>query len=411
MAKDVECPGCGKGYPFKPEIAGRRVKCRCGGEFRFPMAAPVEDESEVVPAQDLIAGQTACARCGAAMALGAAICTECGYSPRTGQVVPTRVVVGRPEAPRGNKAGVVLLILGIVFVLGFLVLVAGGIAAWWYFSQSAQNKPAPVVALPGVPAFSPGKFEPWRRYLPDNTREALFYDVDAIRGSPLYGDPNLRPAFETIAGRDLMGNHSLDDVRLFFNATGVGLESITFYEFSADQREDRIFEGGRMPAKIMFGAATAYRLESNGIPNGRAGAWIDARHLVVGSNIGVLQSVLRRGMGAMPANGMQNPALTTLLDGAGNADLMQLRNIGPALSGPTPRATLMTAVLGNDVRTRIRCLFGDPAAALNAANVYRTTHANSRDPAIRSATITVNGSCVDMDGRATYDEMQQFLRP
>ena len=36
MAGAVTCAGCGKEYRWKPELAGKRAKCKCGGVVSFP---------------------------------------------------------------------------------------------------------------------------------------------------------------------------------------------------------------------------------------------------------------------------------------------------------------------------------------------------------------------------------------
>jgi hypothetical protein len=40
MAEAVTCAGCGKEYRWKPELAGKRAKCKCGGVVSFPKADP-----------------------------------------------------------------------------------------------------------------------------------------------------------------------------------------------------------------------------------------------------------------------------------------------------------------------------------------------------------------------------------
>src|SRR3989442_977171 len=48
--RSVSCDTCGKQYRYKPQLAGKKVKCPCGGRVRFPLdeqqpaasAAPVE---------------------------------------------------------------------------------------------------------------------------------------------------------------------------------------------------------------------------------------------------------------------------------------------------------------------------------------------------------------------------------
>ena len=39
------CESCGKQYTWKPELAGRAVKCRCGALMRAPAAPPSPDET------------------------------------------------------------------------------------------------------------------------------------------------------------------------------------------------------------------------------------------------------------------------------------------------------------------------------------------------------------------------------
>src|SRR5690348_10911130 len=41
MAGTVACASCGKEYRWKPELAGKRAKCKCGGVVTFPKADPV----------------------------------------------------------------------------------------------------------------------------------------------------------------------------------------------------------------------------------------------------------------------------------------------------------------------------------------------------------------------------------
>src|SRR5438034_383925 len=38
------CKNCGKSYKWKPEFAGRKVKCKCGYVMTAPAAPPASDE-------------------------------------------------------------------------------------------------------------------------------------------------------------------------------------------------------------------------------------------------------------------------------------------------------------------------------------------------------------------------------
>jgi hypothetical protein len=52
LTPKVACPSCGKQYKWKPELAGKQGKCKCGGVVSFPTAAPREPDPEPQPAAD-----------------------------------------------------------------------------------------------------------------------------------------------------------------------------------------------------------------------------------------------------------------------------------------------------------------------------------------------------------------------
>ncbi len=33
----IVCPSCGRSGSYKPELAGRRLKCKCGGIIQVPL--------------------------------------------------------------------------------------------------------------------------------------------------------------------------------------------------------------------------------------------------------------------------------------------------------------------------------------------------------------------------------------
>ena len=41
------CDKCGKSYKWKPELAGKKVKCKCGNIMAAPAEEPVAAEPEV----------------------------------------------------------------------------------------------------------------------------------------------------------------------------------------------------------------------------------------------------------------------------------------------------------------------------------------------------------------------------
>lgn len=46
----IVCPSCGKSYAYKLALAGKRVKCKCGGVIKVaPAAAAVIEETEAPP--------------------------------------------------------------------------------------------------------------------------------------------------------------------------------------------------------------------------------------------------------------------------------------------------------------------------------------------------------------------------
>ncbi len=47
------CASCGKEYKWKPELAGKRGKCKCGGVLSIPSEAPVDDPEPEANFEDL----------------------------------------------------------------------------------------------------------------------------------------------------------------------------------------------------------------------------------------------------------------------------------------------------------------------------------------------------------------------
>ena len=43
------CPSCGKQYKWKPELAGKKGKCKCGGVLAIPAKPPAEPAPEPAP--------------------------------------------------------------------------------------------------------------------------------------------------------------------------------------------------------------------------------------------------------------------------------------------------------------------------------------------------------------------------
>lgn len=106
------CDNCGKQYPWKPELAGRKAKCKCGALLNVPAQpqparAPSRQPVAVAAAPVEESQSNNCPACKADLTPGAAVCISCGYDLRTGQYVNTQVDTGddgeEPAAPKKKK--------------------------------------------------------------------------------------------------------------------------------------------------------------------------------------------------------------------------------------------------------------------------------------------------------------------
>lgn len=106
MSQAIHCPSCGKDYRFKPELAGRKVKCKCGQVIALPTEAPATDDGglyDLAPDADSQASTGAarqtvvarapsaddgdgvpCPSCQSPLAPGSVICVACGFNLKTG---------------------------------------------------------------------------------------------------------------------------------------------------------------------------------------------------------------------------------------------------------------------------------------------------------------------------------------
>ena len=131
-APKFSCASCGREFRWKPELAGKKAKCKCGAVVAVPTVAPGaapapaavehdpfemagEPEPAAPPLQyrsppvaapaPVMSGppqQLACPACGAPAIPTAVLCTSCGYNFRTGQRMPG---AGRGVAARGGQTG------------------------------------------------------------------------------------------------------------------------------------------------------------------------------------------------------------------------------------------------------------------------------------------------------------------
>jgi hypothetical protein len=99
----ITCPSCNKSYAFKPELAGRKVKCKCGQVISVPQNPEEDALFEMAPDESAPVRQTSgaasgptCSSCGATLAAGSVICVQCGYNLKTRQHMQT---AGAAPAP------------------------------------------------------------------------------------------------------------------------------------------------------------------------------------------------------------------------------------------------------------------------------------------------------------------------
>jgi hypothetical protein len=155
MPATIQCPGCQREYPWKPDLAGKRVKCTCGQIMDVPAIAPKAEVDELYDlAEDptprgqhaisdlqSIATEAAvavdesrqfpCPYCGEKLDPGSMMCVFCGSNlegaiPETTPVAPSAmasappvatkpVVIPKPE-PR-EKSARMLIVIGVTTIL------------------------------------------------------------------------------------------------------------------------------------------------------------------------------------------------------------------------------------------------------------------------------------------------------
>jgi hypothetical protein len=135
-AAKFSCPSCGRQFSWKPELAGRSAKCKCGATIKVPptasaapaapraraAAAPAADEGNPLDAYDFSQAEATaapakggggrtqgaapaadaglrCPSCSGAMLPGAVICVSCGFNLKTGKRMSTVMGVDTGDAP------------------------------------------------------------------------------------------------------------------------------------------------------------------------------------------------------------------------------------------------------------------------------------------------------------------------
>ena len=100
----IVCTSCSKAYRWKPELAGKMGKCKCGQLLQFPVddpgaqaVMPKEEEAGEYELNEPVAapskpvapkpavGSKACKGCSGMLVPGAVLCTRCGLNQTTGK--------------------------------------------------------------------------------------------------------------------------------------------------------------------------------------------------------------------------------------------------------------------------------------------------------------------------------------
>lgn len=125
----VACPNCGKQYRWKPDLAGRKVVCKCGQKMRLPTTVSgeieplgpppkpvdpnegstydIEFNEEPAARADHATGSarsasapSKCPSCNQPLKPGAVLCVNCGYNLESGKQLQTNIA----EAPADEAA-------------------------------------------------------------------------------------------------------------------------------------------------------------------------------------------------------------------------------------------------------------------------------------------------------------------
>jgi hypothetical protein len=120
MDPKFACNECGKTYKWKPEFAGKKVKCKCGYVMtapKAPVTAPPADEPDLDALYDLAdAGQQAvaaapamirCPSCTGEMEPGTQVCPSCGFNLKTGKRAKAAAAASGAGGGGGRRGGAV----------------------------------------------------------------------------------------------------------------------------------------------------------------------------------------------------------------------------------------------------------------------------------------------------------------
>ena len=137
------CASCGKEYKWKPELAGKKGKCKCGGVLSIPAEEPTEDAEPEPSLDDLYdvrddAPKTAPAYAPAAPPpLAAGVAAAATASARTPPAATKTGTVYRPPPPPDPNAPAPMNFSGSLKYFGFAIL----IGAWAAFEFAYPTDP------------------------------------------------------------------------------------------------------------------------------------------------------------------------------------------------------------------------------------------------------------------------------
>ena len=135
------CASCGKEYKWKPELAGKKGKCKCGGVLSIPAEEPVEDAEPEPSLDDLYDISDDAPKKAPAYAAAAApappLPAPAMASARSAPAATKTGTVYRPPPPPDPNAPAPMNFSGSLKYFGFAIL----IGAWAVFEFAYPTDP------------------------------------------------------------------------------------------------------------------------------------------------------------------------------------------------------------------------------------------------------------------------------
>ncbi len=103
QSPSIRCPACDRSYRVRAEIAGRKVKCKCGHVLRMPEMSASSSASQgaygLDDAPSAEPRQARCPNCGQSITPTAVLCINCGFNIKAGKRVETTVLADDDSLP------------------------------------------------------------------------------------------------------------------------------------------------------------------------------------------------------------------------------------------------------------------------------------------------------------------------